>query len=119
MPYLADRGAHATDSSAALFLGCKRLAPPRFVTALSLIGVQDLKGRVAGRNSDDAEQSETGLAELQTQWKSYEQSTAQVCKIQDGWSRNLLATKGTGSSQTSLIPYGAAVIRFISVCTSR
>lgn len=40
--------------------------------------MQELQGRVAGRNSEDAAQIKAGLIDLQAQWKSYEQSAKQV-----------------------------------------
>lgn len=41
---------------------------------------EELQGRVAGRNSEDAAQIKAGLLDLQAQWKSYEQSAKQAAK---------------------------------------
>ncbi len=43
---------------------------------------------MAGRNSDDAEQINDGLKELQAQWKTFEISTAQVCSIVPAWQQS-------------------------------
>ena len=45
------------------------------------IAPQELQGRVAGRNSDDAAQMKAGLQELQAQWKQLEQSTKQASRL--------------------------------------
>lgn len=45
---------------------------------------QELQGRVAGRNSEDASQIKEGLIQLQAQWKSIEQSAKQVRRTRHG-----------------------------------
>mmetsp|Transcript_9660 Transcript_9660/g.29090 ORF Transcript_9660/g.29090 Transcript_9660/m.29090 type:complete len:481 (+) Transcript_9660:260-1702(+) len=70
----------SAQSSAALQQTLRSMPKARMVIQDLLQITKDLRGRVAGRNSDDAEQINEGLMELQAQWKCYEISTAQAAR---------------------------------------